>query len=58
MPAAGVPLSKPALLRVTPVGKGPFVVKVGNGYPLATKLKLPTVFVSKVVLVGLVMDGA
>ena len=31
VPAAGVPLSTPALLRVTPVGNGPFVVKLGIG---------------------------
>ena len=56
MPAAGVPLSTPAGVRVTPVGK-PLVVKVGGGAPLAVTLKVPIVPTVKVVAFALVKAG-
>ena len=55
--ATGVPLSTPLLLSVTPVGNGPLVVKVGTGYPVDTKVKVPSAPVSKLVLLALVMAG-
>ena len=57
--AEGVPLSTPALLRVTPPGKVPTVtLKVGMGLPVATTVKLPAAPTVKAVLFALVVAGA
>ena len=59
LPMAGVPLSKPWLLNVTPCGRVPLVtLKLGAGNPLAVKLKLPEVPATKPALAGLVKAGA
>ena len=52
---SGVPLSKPALVKVTPVGRVLAVLKLGVGYPLALKRKLPAMPVWKRVLLLLVI---
>ena len=52
---SGVPLSKPALVKVTPVGRVLAVLKLGVGKPLAVKVKLPALPVWKPVLLLLVI---
>ena len=58
VPPAGVPLSRPDELRVTPLGRGPLVVKVGAGRPVAATWNEPNVPTVKVVWLALVMAGA
>ena len=56
-PEAGVPESRPAVVRVTPPGKAPLAVIAGAGRPVAVTLKLPAVATAKLVLLALVMTG-
>src|SRR5215510_12099260 len=49
-PAAGVPVSSPADDSESPLGSAPALVKVGAGYPLAEKWKLPDVPATNVAL--------
>ena len=50
VPTAGVPESRPALLRVTPVGSEPeLTLNVDAGVPVAVKLNVPGVPTTKVV---------
>jgi hypothetical protein len=56
--AAGVPLSTPAELSVTPLGNAPVSVKVGAGNPVAVTVNEPAVPTVKVVFAALVMAGA
>ena len=58
VPAAGVTLSRPAELKVTPLGKLPVSVNVGVGKPLAVTVKEPAVPTVNVVLFALVNAGA
>ena len=58
VPAAGVPLSTPALLRLTPVGRVPVMAKVGTGKPVALNWNVPAEPTVKMVLFALVIDGA
>ena len=58
MAAAGVPLSAPAELNVTPLGKVPVSVNIGVGYPVAVTVNEPEVPTVKVVLLALVIAGA
>ena len=59
VPAAGVPLSRPDELKVTPLGRGPLVLKVIEaGKPVAVTWNEPDVPTVKVVLFALVMAGA
>ena len=57
MPSAGVPLSTPAEVKVTPLGSAPVSVKVGAGKPVAVTVNDPAVLTVKVVLMTLVMAG-
>jgi hypothetical protein len=57
VPAAGVPLSKPAEVSVTPLGSEPVSLKVGTGKPVAVTVNDPPVPTWKVVLFALVMAG-
>jgi hypothetical protein len=54
----GVPLSTPAEVKVTPLGRAPISLKVGAGNPVAVTVKEPAVFTTNVVLFALVMAGA
>lgn len=56
--AAGVPMSTPADESVTPLGKAPVSVNVGDGKPVAVTVNDPAVPTVNVVLAGLVMAGA
>jgi hypothetical protein len=58
IPAAGVPLSTPAELNVTPLGNAPVSVKVGTGGPVAVTVNEPAVPTLNVVLFALVIVGA
>jgi len=58
LPAAGVPESTPAVVKVTPEGRAPVSVKVGAGEPVAVTVKVPAEPAVKVVLLALVMAGA
>jgi hypothetical protein len=58
VPAAGVPLSTPAAVKVTPVGSAPVRLNVGAGKPVAVTVKEPAEPTVKVVLFALVMAGA
>jgi len=53
-----VPLSKPALESVTPLGSAPLSLKVGAGVPVAVTVNDPAVPTTNVVLLALVMVGA
>jgi len=53
-----VPLSTPAALKVTPLGRAPVSVNVGVGKPVAVTVNDPAVPTTKVVLLALVMVGA
>jgi hypothetical protein len=57
VPAAGVPLRRPAELRVTPLGKAPVSLNVGAGTPEAIAWKLPFVPTANVVLFALEIAG-
>ena len=58
-PAAGVPLSTPLELRVTPAGRVPDSVNTEGGLPEAVTVKLESPpSVTNVVLVALVNAGA
>ena len=58
VPAAGVPLSRPALDNVTPAGSVPAVtLTVGAGKPVITTVKEPAAPRGKVVLFALVIAG-
>ena len=52
-----VPLRTPVLLKVTPVGRAPVSLNVGEGKPEAVTEKEPAVPAVKVVLFALVMAG-
>lgn len=56
--AAGVPLSTPAVLKVTPLGRLPLSVNVGVGKPVAVTVNDPAVPTANVVLLALVIVGA
>jgi len=58
LPAAGVPESTPAVVKVTPEGRAPVSENVGDGTPEAVTVKVPAVPAVKVVLLALVMAGA
>jgi hypothetical protein len=58
VPAARVPLSNPAELKVTPLGNVPVLLNVGAGYPVATAVNEPDVPTVKVALLALVIAGA
>jgi hypothetical protein len=58
VPAAGVPLSTPPELRLTPVGRAPVPLKVDPGKPEAVTVKVPELPVLKVAWFRLVMEGA
>ena len=56
VPAAGVPLSKPADDKVTPLGR-PLVENVGAGKPVAVTVNEPAEPTVNVVLAALVIAG-
>jgi len=56
--AAGVPLSTPPVVSVTPLGRVLVVLKVGAGVPVAVTLNVPAVPTVKVVAAALLMAGA
>lgn len=58
VPAAGVPLSRPVELKLTPLGSVLVVLKVGAGVPVAVTWKLPAVPTVNVVVFALVIVGA
>ena len=58
VPAAGVPLRKPAELRVTPLGSAPVSLNVDAGKPLAATVNDPADPTVNVALFALVMAGA
>jgi hypothetical protein len=58
LPAAGVPLRLPPLLSVTPLGRAPASVKVGDGEPEAVTVKEPGEPTANVALLALVTTGA
>jgi hypothetical protein len=59
VPAAGVPESKPPLLKVTPVGSEPEVtLKVGAGLPVPVTLNEPALPTVNVVALLDVIAGA
>src|ERR1035441_7089072 len=58
VPGAGVPLSTPPELRVTPAGRAPVSLKVDAGKPEAVTVKVPELPVLKVAWFTLVMEGA
>jgi len=58
VPAPGVPLNNPAVLKVTPPGSAPVSLNVDAGKPDAVTVKLPAPPTVKVVLVALVIAGA
>ena len=53
-----VPLSTPAEVKVTPVGRAPVSVKVGAGNPVAVTVNELAVPAVKILLAALVMAGA
>jgi hypothetical protein len=53
-----VSLSTPAELNVTPLGKVPVSVNVGDGYPVAVTVNEPDAPTVKLVLLALVIAGA
>lgn len=57
MPGAGVPLSRPEELRVTPLGSGPGVEIAGVGKPVKVTWNEPGSPMVKVVWFALVMVG-
>lgn len=58
MPVAGVPLRTPVfVLKVTPLGNDPVMIKVGTGKPVAVTVNDPDAPTVKVVLATLVMLG-
>ena len=57
VPNAGVPLSTPAEVKVTPLGSAPVSVKLGAGKPVALTVNDPTVFTVNVALLALVIAG-
>lgn len=58
VPAAAVPLSNPAELSVTSLGRAPVSENVGTGKPVAVTLKVPAVPTLNAVLLALVILGA
>ena len=58
VPAAGVPLSTPAVLKLTPAGNVPASLKVGAGNPVAVGENEPAAPNVKTVDAALVMAGA
>ena len=56
--AAGVPLSTPAEVKVTPAGSVPVLLKVGAGIPVAVAVNDPAALTVNVVAAALVMAGA
>ena len=57
--AVGVPLNTPvAVLNVTPAGKVPDSLRVGDGAPVAVTVNVPAEPTVKVVLFTLVMAAA
>ncbi len=58
VPDAGVPLSTPAELKVTPLGRAPVSLKVGAGKPVAATVNVPAAPTVKAVLLALVIAGA
>ena len=57
VPAAGVPVNTPKLLKVTPLGRAPDSLNVGDGVPRAVTVNVPTEPMEKVVALALVMTG-
>ena len=57
-PAAGVPLSLPAVVKVTPAGSVPVLVKVGAGNPVAVTVNVPATPWVNDAVAALVMAGA
>ena len=58
VPTAGVPLSNPAVVNVTPVGNAPVSLKAGAGNPVAVTVNVPALPTVKVVFAALVIAGA
>ena len=56
--AAGVPLSNPAVVKVTPAGSVPTSLKVGAGNPVAVTWNDPAAPTLNAALAALVMAGA
>jgi len=56
--AAGVPLSRPAEVNVTPLGSVPVSLNIAGGKPTPVTVKVPAVPTINGVLVALVMAGA
>ena len=57
LPSAGVPLSTPAEVNVTPLGRAPVSVNVGAGKPVAVTVNDPAEVTVNVVLLALVIAG-
>ena len=57
VPGAGVPLSKPAEVKVTPPGRAPTSLNVGAGEPVAVTVKVPATPIANVVWFALVITG-
>ena len=57
VPAAGVPLSNPVAVNVTPDGNVPVLLKVGAGNPVAVTVNVPAPPTVKVVRLALVIAG-
>jgi hypothetical protein len=57
VPNAGVPLSTPAELKVTPLGSVPSSLKLGAGKPVAVTVNDPAVVTVSAVLLALVIAG-
>ena len=59
VPGAGVPLNTPVLvLNVTPEGRVPVSLSVGDGGPTEVTVNVPAVPTTKATLFGLVIVGA
>ena len=55
--AVGVPLNRPAEVKVTPAGSAPVSLKVGAGNPVAVTVNEPCWFTTKLALFALVIAG-
>ena len=58
VPAAGIPLSNPEEVKVTPLGKRPLSLKVAAGSAVAVTWNEPRTPTLKVALLALVIVGA